>query len=512
MSEQISPSREDQVTATRFRLVLAFLLAVWIGATWAWTASHSSPPATQPSSSVEPTTFASQPSPGPASGFLPKEGFSEVLAHATPAVVNISSSRTVRLDQDSNLAPFFNDPFFRQFFGDPRRNQVPRERRELGLGSGVIVSSDGYLLTNNHVVEGAEEVRVALADKREFDAQVVGRDAKIDIAVLKIDADDLETLPLADSSSLEVGDIVLAIGNPFGIGQTVTMGIVSATGRGGLGIEDYEDFIQTDAAINPGNSGGALINATGELVGVNTAILSEGSPGNVGIGFAVPINMARLAMEQILTHGRVLRGFLGVVVQPVTPAIAKAFGLDQVRGALIADVSADTPAARAGLEVGDVVLALDGAPIEDSRDLQLKVAQTPPGSEIALEVAREGRRRTFVVTLDELPAEPEEAQAGEAAGEIPQGISVETLTPQIARQLDLPTNVEGVVVSEVRPGSPWSEAGLRRGDVIEEVNRKPVNNPTEFGRQLDDAGDEPVLLLVNRQGTTSFVVVELGRP
>ncbi|MFQ5528066.1 MAG: DegQ family serine endoprotease [Thermoanaerobaculia bacterium] len=501
-------SEQDLAALKRFRILVVLVLVVGIGGVWAWTTTHTSHHA---------ELHAASPSPAPAHrpgfearrGVIPQEGFSEVLAGTRPAVVNISSSRTVRLAQGGDLNPFFNDPFFRQFFGDQFRHQVPRERRERGLGSGVVVSNDGYILTNNHVVDGADEVRVALADKREFDARIVGRDAKIDIAVLKIEAADLPALTFADSNGLQVGDIVLAIGNPFGIGQTVTMGIVSATGRGGLGIEDYEDFIQTDAAINPGNSGGALIDADGRLVGINTAILSQGAPGNVGIGFAVPINMARQAMDQILKHGRVVRGFLGVVVQPVTPAIAKAFELAENRGALVGDVAEDTPAERAGIEKGDVILQLAGEPVEDSRDLQLKIAQAEPGSEVRLHVLRDGRERDLTVKLDELPSELAEEETVALDSEAPEGIAVQTLTPGIARQLDLPPETRGVVVAAVEPGSPWSEAGLRRGDVIEEVDREPVIEARAFDRVLRSAGDKPLLLLVNRGGNTLFVAVEL---
>jgi serine protease Do len=372
----------------------------------------------------------------------------------------------------------------------------------------VVVRSDGYILTNHHVVDGADEVKIAFSDGRETTARIVGTDPKIDIAILKVEEQDLPCLPLGDSSRVEVGEIVLAIGNPFGIGQTMTMGIVSATGRGGLGIEDYEDFIQTDAAINPGNSGGALINVRGELIGINTAILARGVPGNVGVGFAVPIEMARRAMDQILEYGKVIRGFLGVMVQPVTPEIAEAFGLEEAGGALVGDVTDDTPASRAGIRKGDIVLELDGQPVQDSRDLQLRIAQEAPGTRVNLTVYRDGRQREIEVKLAELPVDEEiSAQAGGGTSGT-DDIAVEELTPEIARELDLPRQTSGVVVDGVQPGSDWARAGIRRGDVIQEVNRKAVDSADEFRRAVRESNKRSTLLLVNRAGRTSFIVVE----
>jgi serine protease Do len=332
-------------------------------------------------------------------------------------------------------SPFFSDPFFRQFFGDEFGPwfRVPRERREHSLGSGALVNSDGYLLTNNHVVQGAEEIKVSLYDKREMKAKVIGADPKTDIAVLKLEAKDLPVIVLGRSSNVEVGDIALALGNPFGIGQTVTMGIVSATGRGGLGIEDYEDFIQTDAAINPGNSGGALINVRGELIGINTAIIS-GSGGNQGVGFAVPVDLANQVMQQILQHGKVVRGWLGVVVQPVNPSIAKAFDLKESRGALIGDLTPDSPAARAGLQKGDIILELDGKPVVDSRDLSLKIGMMAPGSEVKLKVFRNGAERELTAKLGEMPAKMGRSfgEPGSTGGFL-EGLSVDELTSDAAR-------------------------------------------------------------------------------
>jgi serine protease Do len=397
---------------------------------------------------------------------------------------------------------------FRQFFGDGPQNRSgkQREQREQGLGSGVIVAPDGYILTNNHVIDGANEIRVYTSDKRELKARVIGADPKTDIAVVKVEAKNLPTLPFADSSQAQVGDIVLAIGNPFGVGQTVTMGIISATGRGNLGIEDYEDFIQTDAAINPGNSGGALINASGQLIGINTAILSRAG-GNQGVGFAVPANLARTVMNQLLKDGKVVRGYLGVMIQPVTPEIAKAFNLPDARGAIVGEVTPDGPAARAGLAQGDVIIELNGVRVDDNRELRLKIGQLAPGSAIRLKLIRDGNPREINIMLDELPNEKEAASDGKPESDSPDGLSVENLTPQIARQLELQSNASGVVVTGVQDGSRADDAGLRRGDVIQQVNRQPVNNVAEFQRAMKQAGDKSALLLVNRNGHTSFVAL-----
>ncbi len=509
MDDELQFSEDVRRDSLRFRMVISLILLLTIVGVWVWAAQHSDHHAELRTGAAAPA-WAKQHTAGPVRGVVPAEGFSDVLSRVTPAVVNISSSRTVRLAEASDPDPFFRDPLFRRFFGDRRWNRQPLERREQSLGSGVIVSGDGYILTNNHVVEGADEVRVGLSDRRELEARIIGRDAKVDIAVLKADADDLPSLPFANSSGLEVGDIVLAIGNPFGIGQTVTMGIVSATGRGNLGIEEYEDFIQTDAAINPGNSGGALIDATGALVGINTAVLWQGSPGNVGIGFAVPVNMARQAVEQILDHGRMIRAYLGVSVQAVTPAIASAMGLDALQGALVGNVETGTPAARAGIERGDLILEFDGSAVEDSRDLHLQVAQRQPGSVVELRLLRDGRQRDLTVELEELPSEVAESEPQKDDDEARRGIFLEPLTPGIARQLGLPEDSRGVVVDTVESGSPWAEAGLSRGDVIEEVDRVSVTDSRSFDDALTAAGEKTLLLLVNRAGDRRYMAVEPG--
>src|SRR5438034_2902733 len=375
--------------------------------------------------------------------------FAPVVQKVMPSVVNIFSSRKIKADS-RNLDPFLDDPLFRRFFGDQFGGQppIPKERQERSLGSGVIVSSDGYILTNNHVVDGGTDIKVSLNDKREFTARVVGTDSKTDLAVLKIDQTALPTLALADSSKVQVGDIVLAIGNPFGVGQTVTMGIVCATGRGGLGIEDYEDFIQTDAAINPGNSGGALVNAEGRLVGISTAILSR-SGGNQGIGFAVPINLARYVMERIVAEGKITRGYLGVRIQPLTPDLAKEFKLPADTGALVGEVTPKTPAAEAGLKEGDVIIEFNGKKVADDRHLRLMAAQTPPGTRVTLKALRDGKEQTFTVKPGELPSEGL-AKAGRSGGRSPSakgdpldGVEVTDLDTSARRQLNIPNQVRG---------------------------------------------------------------------
>jgi serine protease Do len=441
-----------------------------------------------------------------------ENGLAPVVEKVLPAVVNISSTKTVKIAGGNPSLPFLNDPFFRQFFGRDFRGQprIPQEQREHSLGSGVIVSPDGYILTNNHVVEGATDIRVALPDRRDFKGRVVGADPKTDLAVVKIDQRNLPTLAMGDSTKVRTGNFVLAVGDPFGVGETVTMGIVSATGRGGFGIEDIEDFIQTDAAINPGNSGGALTDVRGRLIGINTAILTGGSSGNQGVGFAIPVALAQRVMQQIIQSGKVTRGWLGVVIQPVTPQIAQAFGLSENKGALVGDVEPGSPAARAGLQKGDVILQLNGQPIVDARALSLAASQMAPGSSVRLTIFRNGKQQDVNATLGEMPNRNPGAasQGGSTPANALSGVAVSNLTPDIAQQLNLPPSTRGAVVAEVADGSPAAEAGLQRGDVIQEVNRQPVRSVTDFNNAVRQAGNKPVLLLVNSGGNTRYVVIQ----
>jgi serine protease Do len=435
--------------------------------------------------------------------------FAPVVKKVLPSVVTITSSRMVKASAEGDDGI---PPMFRQFFGgDPDngggQSRMPRQQKEEGMGSGVIVSANGYILTNNHVVDHATTVTVIMPDKHEFKARVVGADPKTDIAVLKVDASGLEPITIGDSDKVQVGDYVLAVGNPFGVGKTVTMGIVSATGRANLGIEDYEDFIQTDASINPGNSGGALVNDRGELIGINTAILANGSEGNQGIGFAVPVRVARDVMQQIVATGMVTRAYLGVKAQEVTPEIARAFHEPEVTGALIGDVIPGSPAEKAGLEKGDIILGIDGKPVNSSAELRMHVSLMAPGTKVNVKVFRDGAEKTLPLTLAEMPTETaRNAQPESQSEDALQGITVENVTTQTARQLGLPPTAAGVVVTGVDPGSKAADSGLKRGDVIQEVNHKPVRNTSDFESAMRNAKDD-ALLLVNRQGSTMYLAV-----
>jgi len=435
-----------------------------------------------------------------------KTSYAPIVKAVLPSVVNISSSKVVHPNKESaEQMPM--DPFFRQFFGRGPEGHfnVPPDRKEKALGSGVIVSPEGYILTNNHVVDGATDVRVTLSDKREFQARTVGTDPKTDVAVLKIDAEKLTPITIGDSSQVDVGDVALAIGDPFGVGQTVTKGIISATGRGNLGIEDYEDFLQTDAPINPGNSGGALVNDRGELVGINTAIITHGSGGSQGIGFAVPVNLARNVMNQILKNGKVTRAYLGILPQDVTPTMAKAFGEKEAKGVVVGDVTASSPAQDAGVQRGDIIQELNGKPVADSNQLRMTISMMQPGTTVKLKMIRSGSSRELSVKLAEMPTENAKVKAGEEGVEKAlDGVEVTNLNPQIAEQLNLPPSTTGVVVTDLDPSSKMADSGLRKGDVIQEVNHQSVKNVSDFHSAIRKSGSNP-LLLVNRDGRTLFI-------
>jgi serine protease Do len=437
--------------------------------------------------------------------------FVEIAKAVKPAVVNIYATKSGRGDGPHAMP--FDDPFFRRFFGDEffRRFEQPRERKERGLGSGVIVDPNGLIITNNHVVGKAEDIRVTLADKREFKAKLIGTDPKSDIAVVQIDATGLPVVPWADSDKLEVGEFVLAIGNPFGLTQTVTMGIVSALGRS-AGIAEYEDFIQTDAAINPGNSGGPLVNVRGELVGINTAIYSQ-SGGNMGIGFAVPSNMARSIMQQLVQTGRVVRGWLGVSIQDLTPELASQFGVPDTKGVLVSDVVDDSPAQKAGFERGDVIIEYDGKPMDSPTHLRNAVAQTPVGKKVTIKIIRDKKPKTIELTIAEQPKSMSQSgDEGESDGAAPSGvlsgIDVRELNDELASRYGLKSGERGVIVVRVRPGSVAEELGVREGDIILEVNRQAVTSVKSYEKIVSKLPkDQAVLLLLKRQGRTIYLTL-----
>jgi Do/DeqQ family serine protease len=414
-----------------------------------------------------------------------------LLERTTPAVVNVSVVSRVPVAEN----PLFADPFFRRFFDLPEQ---PREREAISAGSGVIVDArNGYVLTNHHVVQNADRITLTLKDQREFDATLVGSDPATDMALLRIPPERLGELSFGDSSRLEVGDLVIAIGNPFGLGQTVTSGIISALGRGGITSEQYEDFIQTDAPINPGNSGGALINSKGELIGINTAILAPGG-GNVGIGFAVPSNMARAVMDQLLRFGQVRRGRIGVVIQDVTPQLAEAMGIEGQQGALIAQVERGSAADRAGIRPGDVVLAVDGAAVKSSADLRNRIGLAEVDRTVTLDVLRDGRHSRVAVKIT--PVRPRRADAGEPAQLA--GVRLSDIPPAHPAH----DRIGGVLVTEVARGSPAARAGLRRGDIILGLDDRPVRSLAEL-RDVAAVEEGSQLMLSVLRGDTELLVV-----
>ncbi len=432
--------------------------------------------------------------------------YSAVAKKTAPSVVYVYSSKKVHRQDLGN--PFFDDPMLRRYFGIPDQRRSPRDSIQQGLGSGVIVTADGYILTNNHVVDGADEVKVAFGEPRkEFPATIVGRDEKADVAILKIDVAGLPAVTLGDSDQLEVGDTVLAIGNPFGVGLTVTHGIVSALGRGGLGIEDYEDFIQTDAPINPGNSGGALLDSDGRLIGINTAILSR-TGGSNGIGFAIPINLARSIVEQLVGSGRVNRGFLGVTTQTLTADLAKQFDVEH--GALITEVSPDSAAQKAGLERGDIIIRVNDTEINDPRSLALAISRQAPDSEVTLQYVREGKKATLKVKLGR---QATQSLAGGATGGgsdegVLNGVGVSDLTAEFRTQMRVPQDLAGAVITQVDPDSASARAGLREGDVILELDRKRVSNAAEAVKLSAEIKGPKVLVLFWREGARRYQVVD----
>jgi len=437
------------------------------------------------------------------------QAFERIAKAVTPAIVAIQSTQVIKFQQ----SPFSMDPFFRQFFGNmfPQYN-IPREQRQHALGSGVIVSGDGYIITNNHVVAKATEIKVVLNDKREFKGKVVGADSLTDLAVVKIESNNLPTVPFGDSTQLKVGDIVLAFGNPFGQFFTVTKGIVSALGRTGMGIEGIENFIQTDASINPGNSGGALVNVRGQVVGINTAILSGnsgpgGEGGSVGIGFAIPSVMAKHVMEDLIKSGKVSRGYLGIYPRDLDDDLAKQFKAPDTNGALVQDLEPGGPAEKAGVRNGDIIRKFNGQTVDNAGQLTLLATSASPGSQATLEILRDGHPETVKVTLGERPATSSgRGGRGSVQEGTLRGIAVQNLTSSLREQLNLPSHVTGVVIRQLDPNSPGAQAGLQEGDVIESINRQAVKSVADFNRLAADAKGQ-VLLRVNRQGAAAYVVI-----
>ena len=438
------------------------------------------------------------------------ESFSKLVKKARPSVVNIS---TVKVIKGRELAPmpfrgerpFGPDDPFKDFFDRFFKDQIPKEHRQKSLGSGFIIDKDGFILTNNHVVENTDEIMVKLADEKEFPAKIIGRDPKTDLALIRIETDrPLKPLPLGDSDKLEVGDWVVAIGNPFGLGDTVTAGIVSAKYRH-IGAGSYDNFIQTDASINPGNSGGPLLNTSGEVIGINSAIFSR-TGGSIGIGFAIPINMARDLLPQ-LKKGKVVRGWLGVMIQKITPELKDKLKLKDERGALVADVTPNGPADKAGIKRGDVIVSFDGKVIKQMKDLPYIVGTTPINKTVLVEVIRKGQKKDFQIKLGELKEDKESKETDQEKPYL--GMTIEELTPQLAQNLGIP-ETSGLVVVQVNNNTPAAEAGLKQGDIILEIDQITVKKLEQFNKKIQDykKGDN-ILFLVKRGGATLYLTLKV---
>jgi serine protease Do len=430
--------------------------------------------------------------------------FSKLAKEASPSVVNISTVKVIK-GREMAPMPFGPDDPFKEFFDRFFGGQLPKDFRQKSLGSGFIIDKDGLILTNNHVVEKTDEIKVKLADEREFKAEIIGRDPKTDLALIRIKADTpLEPLPLGDSEKLDVGDWVIAIGNPFGLGHTVTAGIVSAKYRQ-IGASSYDNFIQTDASINPGNSGGPLLNTKGEVVGINSAIFTQ-TGGSVGIGFAIPINMAKDLLPQ-LKKGKVVRGWLGVLIQKITPELKDKLDLKDEKGALVADVVSGGPAEKAGIKRGDVIVSFDGKEIDEMSELPYVVASTPVGNTVTVEVIRKGQKKAFQVKVGELKEEGEPTAVPEAEPNL--GLTLKKITPELARNFRL-SETSGLVVVQVEANSPAAEAGVSPGDIILELDQAPVKTLEEFSKKISSYGaGDTVLLLINRRGSTLYITLKI---
>jgi len=488
------------------------------GATWHGFAADPTGLATQ--TAAAPTTQSAT-SHAVAGG---RDSYADIVKMVAPGVVTIRVEGRARVaptgfgdDQEEMLRRFFGEQFGQQFGfpgqpgqRSPRGQQMPRSFKQRGLGSGVVVTGDGYVLTNNHVIDSADDIRVEFTDGRSFKAKLIGADKPSDLALLKIDSTNLPTVAIGNSDAVQVGDVVLAVGNPLGIGQTVTMGIISAKGRStASGDGSYEDFLQTDAPINHGNSGGALVNLKGELVGINSQIVSQ-SDGNIGIGFAIPANMARHVMDDLRKDGRVRRAQLGVTIQPVTSDLAESLGLKEVSGVIVSSVTPDSAADRAGVKRGDVLKSFNGQPVHDYNALRNRVADMAPGSSATLTVIRDGSEKTLSVKLDEAAVSKSARERDTADGaddKAALGVAVAPLTPELAAQAKLPRNTHGVVVQQVNPDGRAADAGIEEGDIILEVNRQPVQSVEDLRAAVRKTTDRPTLLLVSREGREIFVTV-----